>query len=434
MDDQNSIMGSPASILIESLGSDIESTVSIESTKATKNYCIPKDEDGNNMFSPGDGDFDLWVNGTLFHTHKYLLKRFAALKRLIEQKAAGETNEEMSLEYNATDFLNTLRILYASPIEALPNFDPTTLVSALRTATTYDYPTLRNFTIKKLESIPLSAIERIRIAREFKLATWEAPAYEELCAREEPITEDEASVLGISTFVQVAKIREKAQRMRGHASKVQDQEELNDGRRQKAAGLSQPGLDEPNATPLTPPANGCIGTDHRPLACVSGTESTLSPNTGNLGRSEGSPHGIAQNLKPSFIGVAPLKEPQKLGPYVTNSGALEYKIPDCRCQVPPEAKVRERVGERSYAVLSETACCCTISPCAAGALAQLQATQTRHAAIIEQLKPPIPETQASSITPKSLKAEDSSVLLGIEATLIKDEVQKWLRARDEEHS
>ncbi|QRV79087.1 hypothetical protein RhiJN_07102 [Ceratobasidium sp. AG-Ba] len=404
MDNENSIMGSPASILIESLGSDIESTVSIESTKATKNYCIPEDEDGNNMFSPGDGDFDLWVNGTLFHTHKYLLKRFAALKRLIEQKAVGERNEEMSLEYNATDFLNTLRILYASPIEALPNFDPITLVSALRTATTYDYPTLRTFTIKKLESIPLSAIERIRIAREFKLATWEGPAYEELCAREEPITEDEASVLGISTLVQVAKIREKAQRMRGYASKVQNQEELNDGR------------------------------DHRSLACVSGTEDNLSPNTGNVGRSEGSHHGIAQNLKPSFIGVAPLKEPQKLGPYVTNSGALEYKIPDCRCQVPPEAKVRERVGERSYAVLSETACCCTISPCAADALAQLQATQTIHAAIIEQLKPPIRETQASSITPKSLKAEDSSVLLAIEATLIKDEVRKWLRARDEEHS
>jgi hypothetical protein len=53
-------------------------------------------------------------------------------------------------------------------------------VSALRIATAYDYPVLRAYAIEHLEKAELSAIERIKIAREFKLASWEEPAYLEL--------------------------------------------------------------------------------------------------------------------------------------------------------------------------------------------------------------------------------------------------------------
>lgn len=94
-------------------------------------------------------------------------------------------------------------------------FDPPTLVSALRIATVYDHPNLRSFAIKHLENASLGAVERIHIAREFGLASWEGPAYIELCERDEAITKEEASVLGIDAFVHVAKIREVEQRRRG---------------------------------------------------------------------------------------------------------------------------------------------------------------------------------------------------------------------------
>lgn len=94
-------------------------------------------------------------------------------------------------------------------------FEPPTLVSALRIATAYDHPNLRSFAIKHLESLPLSAIERICLAREFGLASWEGPAYIELCDRDQAITKEEANVLGIDAFVYVAKIREGEQRRRG---------------------------------------------------------------------------------------------------------------------------------------------------------------------------------------------------------------------------
>jgi hypothetical protein len=88
-------------------------------------------------------------------------------------------------------------------------------VSALRIATTYDYPALRAYAIEHLEKAELSAIERIKIAREFKLASWEEPAYLELCERDETITMEEVGVLGLEAFVHVAGIREKEQRRRG---------------------------------------------------------------------------------------------------------------------------------------------------------------------------------------------------------------------------
>ncbi|KAF8604194.1 hypothetical protein BDV93DRAFT_394233, partial [Ceratobasidium sp. AG-I] len=81
-------------------------------------------------------------------------------------------------------------------------------ISTLRIATAYDHPNLRSFAIKHLESIPLSAIERIRLSREFSLNSWEGPAYIELCERDEAITKEEADVLGIDAFVRIAKIRE----------------------------------------------------------------------------------------------------------------------------------------------------------------------------------------------------------------------------------
>ena len=94
-------------------------------------------------------------------------------------------------------------------------FEPSTLISALRVASVYDYPALRVFAIRHLEKISLSAVERIRLAREFGLPSWEEPAYVELCNREEAITKQEAGVLGLDAFVHVASIREKEQRRRG---------------------------------------------------------------------------------------------------------------------------------------------------------------------------------------------------------------------------
>lgn len=107
-----------------------------------------------------------------------------------------------------------------SIIEGPFEFDPPVLISALRLATTYDYPALRTFAINKLDNVPLSTVERIRLAREFDLPSWQEAAYVELCERDDPITISEAISIGMEAFVQVASIREKEQRRKAEELKV----------------------------------------------------------------------------------------------------------------------------------------------------------------------------------------------------------------------
>lgn len=108
-------------------------------------------------------------------------------------------------------------------IEGPTRFETQTLVSALRVATVYDYPSLRSYAIKCLEKARPSAAERIKIAREFELTSWEEPAYVELCKRNEPIQIEEAEALGLEAFVHVAGIRERQQLQRGEDMERQKQ-------------------------------------------------------------------------------------------------------------------------------------------------------------------------------------------------------------------
>ncbi|KAF8593183.1 hypothetical protein BDV93DRAFT_529979 [Ceratobasidium sp. AG-I] len=204
-----SLMNSPLPISgVESI-SDLNPTTGIgeHSTPVPDSLAIS----GNTLFDLGDGDLRLVIQGTTLETHKYIIKRFSRLKNRIQNNAIALRSDEPVAE----DFRNTFKILYASIVEGPFEFDPVTLISALRVASIYDYPALRVFAIKHLERVPLSAVERIRLAREFGLSSWEEPAYVELCNREDAITKQEAGILGLDAFVHVAKIREKEQRRRG---------------------------------------------------------------------------------------------------------------------------------------------------------------------------------------------------------------------------
>ncbi|KAG8775911.1 hypothetical protein FRC12_001196 [Ceratobasidium sp. 428] len=150
-----------------------------------------------------DGNISLKVENRIFFVHKFKLVKFHKIEQLVM------SHEEIALEGSAEDFRNVFRILYAS-FESFTHFDPDTptLISALRIATTYDYPQLRQFAIRQLEVKELYPFDYLRLAREFNVVAWEKPAVDYLISREEPITEAEAEMLGTKLFVSTVARRE----------------------------------------------------------------------------------------------------------------------------------------------------------------------------------------------------------------------------------
>ncbi|KAG9079121.1 hypothetical protein FS749_008811 [Ceratobasidium sp. UAMH 11750] len=96
------------------------------------------------------------------------------------------------------------------------------LISALKLATTYDHPKLREFAITELGESYLGPADRIQLARTYSIPGWEAAALKELCERDEPITEGEANMIGLEEVVRVARIREH-RTSNVQARKVEDQ-------------------------------------------------------------------------------------------------------------------------------------------------------------------------------------------------------------------
>ncbi|KDN49516.1 hypothetical protein RSAG8_02218, partial [Rhizoctonia solani AG-8 WAC10335] len=164
----------------------------------------------------GHSDISLQVNDTIFKTHKHVLCKFAHIEIMLQNTGQHQTTGDPSIvlrrdERGVEDTTNTFKILYATVF----HFEPTILVSALRISTTYDFSNPRDYAIRELERASLSAIQRIQIAREFDLASWEAPAYSELAKREAALTQEEAQILGFSAFAVIVQEREEEILKRG---------------------------------------------------------------------------------------------------------------------------------------------------------------------------------------------------------------------------
>ncbi|CAE6456682.1 unnamed protein product [Rhizoctonia solani] len=187
--------------------------------------------DAPTVIDLGDGDIELRVNNTVFKSHKHLLNDFSRLKELIKGMERYNSGTPCITVYRdergVEDFKNMFKVLYASLIKGPFEFEAPVLISSLRIATAYEYPELRKFSIDRLESASLSAIQRIELAREFDLTAWDERAFQELVGRDEPITKDEAKMIGFERFEELARARENEKLKKGmeEGSARRDQEE-----------------------------------------------------------------------------------------------------------------------------------------------------------------------------------------------------------------
>ncbi|KAF8678479.1 hypothetical protein RHS04_05242 [Rhizoctonia solani] len=361
---------------------------------------------GKPLFEPGDGDMELIVNGTRFETHRYLIKRFNKWRDTASKQNSSRylnITEATSCE----DFSNMFKVLYATALEGPFDFDPPTLVSALRLATKYEYLVLRDYAIRHLEQAELSPISRVKIARELNLPSWLEPAYVDLCNRDETITEEEASILGMTTFVRVAKIREKEQRRRGRVVDAGCEEniELDDSdadkpKKETASGLKI-GWDVPPETTLPPPPSGhtIYGRKRKAKKGATSTIGTIKKDGADNTVIQDQVKSQETQIQPSFVDVQVTGRYENDECVYRENSEVGLSVPGCSCS---------RRSVFGFGGITYAPAPCVLPACAAAAFKHLQLGQLAHAKDIVDIRSSIDKLQPV-VSPKPTPDQEADV-------------------------
>ncbi|CAE6432475.1 unnamed protein product [Rhizoctonia solani] len=335
-------------------------------------------------FEPEYGDVLLSVKGEGLSTHKYLLQRFSVLQEMLSAGPSASTRPTYVLEEESIspeDFHNAFKILYSSPLDTPFEYDTPVFVSALRLATLYDYPALRAYSITHLNQADLGPIRRIEIARECKLPEWEEPAYIELGQRDEPITAEEAVVLGLETLTDISRRREEALR-----SKVRSTET------QAAITIASPMI-----SPRPPVSRHASATPEFGVSSATSTTEDFSvlPSRSNSRMSSRRTSGGGKSVngikskkerakaypKPCFIEAPPPGQARE--GTVNDITMIELVVADCQCKTYLNPRRNPLSGE----LVSQThQVPCRLPSCAVQAFKHLQKEQIVYAERVDRLE------------------------------------------------
>ncbi|PVG03273.1 hypothetical protein CPB86DRAFT_695243 [Serendipita vermifera] len=178
-------------------------------------------EDGNCIFR---------VESTLFNLHRFLLTRHSAVFRTLFElpppsalspEGRVQYNNEMVLEGVADSHPITLNGVTVAAFEPfltllyLPDeaFTLAEWTSILDLATRWDFTTIRRYAIAQLECFSddtLTPALRVSLANRFSItgAAWSLQPLAKLVSREEPLTIEDAQLLGLELTILVARARE----------------------------------------------------------------------------------------------------------------------------------------------------------------------------------------------------------------------------------
>ncbi|EUC67735.1 hypothetical protein RSOL_522990, partial [Rhizoctonia solani AG-3 Rhs1AP] len=126
---------------------DVESAVSLSNNKRSDaDTAVAENQQPAPVhpeFAFSDGNVELQTTGQTFWVHEYHLNKFAAFAALIQAaKGSAATDPGRRIivacdkKTKGEDVYSTLKVIYASHIEGIPNFGSNTLTSTLRIAST----------------------------------------------------------------------------------------------------------------------------------------------------------------------------------------------------------------------------------------------------------------------------------------------------------
>ncbi|CAE7125787.1 unnamed protein product [Rhizoctonia solani] len=335
-------------------------------------------------FEPEHGDVLLSVKGEGLSTHKYLLHRFSVLQTLFSDEPSSTVRPIYVLDedtINPEDFHNAFKILYSSPLDTPFEFDTPVFVSALRLATLYDYPTLRAYSIAHLNQASLGPIRRIEIARECKLPEWEEPAYIELGQRDEPITAQEAAVLGLETLTDISRRREEALRSKVRSPELRTADFIASPSISARAPLSRhasatPDLGMSSATSTTEDFSVLPS---RPSSRMSSRRASGAKSANGI---KSRKERTKAHPKPCFVDAPPPGQTRK--GTVEDVTMIELVVADCQCKTYLNPRPSPTSGEL---VVSQThQVPCRLPSCAVQAFKHLQKEQIAYAERVDRLE------------------------------------------------
>ncbi|KAG8996845.1 hypothetical protein FRB94_008005 [Tulasnella sp. JGI-2019a] len=118
-------------------------------------------------------------------------------------------DEPLKLDTTASHMDSLLSVLFAQQVNSLPALTITQWREALALATLWNLDAARNFIIDRItRHFPDHLADRINMADDFDVTRWLYPAYERICTRSTPPTEEEVTALGSKRLVALLKIRE----------------------------------------------------------------------------------------------------------------------------------------------------------------------------------------------------------------------------------
>ncbi|KAG8991726.1 hypothetical protein FRB94_012287 [Tulasnella sp. JGI-2019a] len=130
-------------------------------------------------------------------------------KSAIEPIGGNSESEPLKLDTTVSQMDSLLSVLLARHVNSLPELNISQWGEALALATLWKLDAARNFIIDHItRHFPDHLADRIKMADDFDVTQWLYPAYEKICTRSTPLTEEEVTALGPKRLVALLKIRE----------------------------------------------------------------------------------------------------------------------------------------------------------------------------------------------------------------------------------
>ncbi|EJD08155.1 uncharacterized protein FOMMEDRAFT_74122 [Fomitiporia mediterranea MF3/22] len=170
------------------------------------------------------GDVVFLVESQLFKVHRYFFVRESqrfkdmlnASHRPNGQRIGTSDSNPLELRgVTAKDFTRFLWVFYNPDYSYEASVNKWS--SILRLAHTWKFPKVKELAVREMDKLEISPVDKAVMAREFEVdpkRRWLETAYAELGAREQPITKEEGTRLGLDVVLHLAEVRERIRERR----------------------------------------------------------------------------------------------------------------------------------------------------------------------------------------------------------------------------